>query len=263
MLDRHLGRVLALAAVLLAVACGQVVAAPRAQQASAPAQGAFRVLMVTTTAGYRHDSIPLAERVVQRLGQESAGFGVDLLSGLADLEQVSAEGLAAYDVILFANTSGELPLDHQQREALLAFVERGGGFVGVHAATDTLYTWPAYGELVGAVFREHPWVQDAGIVVEDQQHPSTRHLGSGFRILEEIYTFQTNPRSRVHVLLSLDAATVGAAGDYPLTWCTNYGSGRVFYTALGHFDSTWSDTRFQQHLLGALNWAADRSARCG
>src|SRR4029079_6987311 len=132
--------------------------------------------------------------------------------------------------------------------AMVSFVSAGGGFVGVHSASDTLYDWPEYGRLVGAYFKEHPWTQQAALVVEDPTHPSTAGLPERFSILDEFYTFRDNPRSRVQVLLRLDAASVGSSGDYPLPWAQSYGNGRAYYNALGHFQETWRDPRFQRQL---------------
>jgi type 1 glutamine amidotransferase len=142
--------------------------------------------------------------------------------------------------------------------ALVDFVSGGRGFIGVHSATDTLYDWPEYGRLVGTYFREHPWTQQAVVVVEDQSHPSTVRLGDRFSILEEFYTFRDNPRGRVQVLLRLDPSSVGSAGDYPLAWAQSFGAGRTYYNALGHFSETWTDQRFVQQLAGAIRWTAGR-----
>jgi type 1 glutamine amidotransferase len=132
----------------------------------------------------------------------------------------------------------------------------GGGFIGVHSAADTLYDWPDYERLVGAYFQEHPWTQEGRVVVEDQSHPAAAGLGDRFSILEEFYTFRDNPRTRVQVLLSLDAGSVGSSGDYPLAWAQSFGRGRTYYNALGHFSSTWNDPRFQRQLIGAIRWVA-------
>ena len=110
---------------------------------------------------------------------------------------------------------------------------------------------------MGAYFKEHPWTQPATVLVEDATHPSTIGLGDRFTLTEEFYTFRDNPRPRVHVLLRLDAASVGATGDYPLAWTQSFGSGRAYYNALGHFPETWRDPRFQRQLIGAIQWAAD------
>jgi hypothetical protein len=211
--------------------------------------------MVTTTLGFRHDSIETARAAVDTLANSTGEFRV---TATDDLSLLTASGLAGYDVLFFALTTGELPLSADQRAAILAFVSGGGGFLGAHSATDTLYGWPEYGEMLGAYFREHPWTQEATVVVEDTSHPATAGVGDRFSILEEFYTFRENPRPRAQVLLRLDASSVGASGDYPLAWARSHGRGRVYYNALGHFSGTWLDPRFQRQLRGAIRWAAGR-----
>jgi type 1 glutamine amidotransferase len=207
--------------------------------------------MLTATAGFRHDSIATARQVLAGLAATSGEFTV---MATEDLSTINAANLAMFDVVFFALTSGELALTDVQKSALLDFVSRGGGFMGAHSATDTLYGWPEYGQLVGAYFKEHPWTESATVIVEDQSHPSTAALGSSFSLVEEFYTFRENPRPAVQVLLRLDEASVGASGDFPLAWVRPYGNGRSYYNALGHFASTWSDPRFQQQLIGAIRW---------
>ncbi len=211
--------------------------------------------MLTATAGFRHDSIATARQVMSGLATSTGEF---TLTATEDLGTISAVTLAAFDVVFFANTSGELPLAAAQKAALIDFVSGGQGFIATHSATDTLYDWPDYGRLVGAYFKEHPWTQTGTVVVEDQTHPAASGLGDRFSINEEFYTFRENPRPRVQVLLRLEAASVGSSGDYPLAWAQSFGSGRTYYNALGHFDTTWSDPRFQRQLLGAIRWAARR-----
>src|SRR5262249_23254077 len=226
-----------------------------AQRAAPTAQTPVRVLMLTATAGFRHDSIPDAQRVMTTLAATTREFSVTTTE---QLSAITAASLTGYDVLFFALTSGELAFTPDQKRAIVNFVTRGGGFLGVHSATDTLYQWPDYGRLVGAYFKEHPWTRQAAVIVEDQTHPATNGLGERFSILEEFYTFRDNPRPRVHVLLRLDAASVGASGDFPLAWTQSFGAGRVYYNALGHFSSTWDDPRFQQQMAGAIRWAASR-----
>jgi len=211
--------------------------------------------MLTATAGFRHDSIGAARQVMAALGA-NAEFAV---TATEDVSSIDSSTLAPYDVLFFALTSGELAFTAAQKAAILAFVSNGKGFLGAHSATDTLYEWPEYGQLVGAYFKEHPWTQQATVLVEDAAHPATRGLSDRLSLLEEFYTFRENPRPRVHVLLRLDPASVGASGDYPLAWSQSYGSGRVYYNALGHFSETWRDARFQQQLAGAIRWLAGRS----
>jgi hypothetical protein len=106
-------------------------------------------------------------------------------------------------------------------------------------------------------------VQEARIDVEDAQHPATRGLPlPGFRMVEEYYQFRAFSRDTVRVLLTLDVSSVDLRapglnrtdGDFALAWVREYGAGRVFYTALGHFVETWQDPRFQSMLTGALLW---------
>ena len=246
-----------LAAILLALACssGESTTEPTPiAQPSAPGRGAARVLMLTATAAFRHDSIPAARQVITAM----AASGAFSVNATEDLSLINADALRNYDVVMFALTSGELPFSAAQKSALLDFVASGHGFIGVHSATDTLYEWSDYGRLVGAYFKDHPWTQTAGVVVEDEGHPATAGLGSRFTINEEFYAFRDNPRPRVQVLLRLDAASVGSSGDYPLAWAQTYGAGRSYYNALGHFPETWRDARFQRQLLGAIRWLAKR-----
>ncbi len=189
------------------------------------------------------------------LAASTGQFTVDLTE---DVSSITAGSLAKYDVLFFALTTGELPFDAEQKSAVLEFVSGGKGFLGAHSAADTLYDWPEYGGLVGAYFKEHPWTRSAGVIVEDEAHPATAGLGGRFTIDEEFYTFRENPRPRVHVLLRLDAASVGGSGDYPLAWTQSYGSGRSYYNALGHFPETWRDPRFQRQVVGAIQWLARR-----
>jgi type 1 glutamine amidotransferase len=213
-----------------------------------------RVLMLTATAGFRHDAIATARQVVTSLGTAN-GFSVTTTE---DVASISAATLANYDVLFFALTSGELAFTAEQRAAILAFVAGGKGFLGAHSATDTLYEWPEYGALIGAYFKEHPWTRVASVIVEDRAHAATMGLGERFSIEEEFYTFRENPRGRVQVLLRLDASSVGASGDFPLAWVRSHGAGRVYYNALGHFASTWSDPQFQRQIASAIRWAAGR-----
>lgn len=235
-----------------ALACAQDRTPTAPNNASAPPP--VRVLMVTATSGFRHDSISTAQQVMRSLAN-GASMTVTVTEDLALLDGSS---LSAYDVLFFALTSGELPLSSGQKDAILGFVSGGKGFIGAHSATDTLYTWPEYGEMIGAYFSAHPWTQRAAVIVEDRSHPSTAALDARFELREEFYTFRENPRPRVQVLLRLDPASVQASGDYPLAWARAYGAGRVYYNALGHFPETWEDARFQQQIVGAVRWAAGR-----
>src|SRR5438552_11260298 len=141
-----------------------------------------RVLYFTTTAGYRHtESIDASIAVMQQIAHDS---GVLEIVHTEDLSLLSAENLRNFDAVYFF-TSGELPLSDQQKAALLDFVRQGKGFGGSHSATDCLYTWPEYGDLIGAYFDGHPWAQEAAVDVEDPQSPMVAHLAPSFRFTQE------------------------------------------------------------------------------
>lgn len=212
-----------------------------------------RVLYITTSAGYRHDSLETSAAVLKSIGDRT---GLYNLVHTEDLSVVSADSLKQFDAVLFF-TSGELPLDDTQRAALTGYVRNGGNFGGFHSATDTLYSWSDYGDLIGAYFDGHPWTQEAR-VLKSIDHLITAGLPSPWTLTEEYYQFRLI--SPFQTLLSLDTSSVdlGAPGvnasTFPLAWTKGYGSGRVFYTALGHFEGTWQNSNFQRLLENAMRW---------
>ncbi|WP_338783878.1 ThuA domain-containing protein [Streptomyces sp. DG1A-41] len=209
-----------------------------------------RLLVYTRTTGYRHDSIPAGIAALRTLGD----FEVHATEDPAALERP----LDDHAAVVFLSTSGEV-LTPAGRERLAAYVESGGGFVGVHAAACTEYDWPYYGELLGARFARHPLHQPGKAVIEDHTHPATRHLPAVWDFTDEWYDFRTNPRGTVHVLATADESSYEGGGmgdDHPLVWCRRHGEGRVFYTALGHACEAYDDPAFRAHLLGGITWAA-------
>ena len=224
------------------------------------AQERPRVLYLTHPAAFVHAVLPVAEEVMRELGEQPDAFQVRVFKSA---EEITAERLSDYDVVVF-NTTGELPMDPVQKGALLAFIRNGGGFVGVHSASDTFYEWLDYGEMLGGYFDGHPWHQELTLTVEDRDHPATGHLGPTVRLYDEIYQIRAWSRDDVHVLLSVDTTSVDldaegvkrADGDFAVAWTREYGAGRVFYTALGHEPAVWRDMWFRRHLLGGIRWAA-------
>ena len=211
-----------------------------------------RVLYLTATYGYRHaDAIPVSADVFREIAAET---GTLEIVHTEDVSWITAARLRDFDAVYFF-TSGELPLTEQQKADLLAFVREGKGFGGSHSATDTLYTWPEYGALIGGVFDGHPWVQEATVDVEDPQCPLVSHLGPSFRAEEEFYQFRSFTRDHVRVLLTLDTRGLNPSPpDVPLVWVRNYGQGRVFYSAFGHFPQSYTVPTVRNMLRGALLW---------
>jgi len=254
-MTRVIAGVAALSCLLLLACSGKSPSAPT----GTPAAPGRRLLYLTTSAGFRHDVLPLSQQVIRDLGLRSGSFDT---VATEDLAMVTRDNLARFDAIAFF-TTGELPLDANQKAALLDFVRGGKGFIGIHSATDTLYAWPEYGAMIGAYFDGHPWHQEVVLRVEDSSHPATRGFPASFRLNDEIYQVRNWSRADVHVLISLDPASVDlnapgvnrADHDFALAWTRVEGRGRVFYTALGHEPAVWQDSRFQQLLTGGIRWS--------
>jgi uncharacterized protein len=222
-----------------------------------------RVLYLTYSAGYRHDVIPLSETILTQLGRSSGAFEV---IATEDLSEFSSANLERYAAVIFY-TTGEIPMSGAQKAALLDFVRSGRGFLGVHSATDTFYTWPGYLDLIGGYFNGHPWHQGVTIEVADTADPVVAFLGNSLQLNDEIYQISDFDYRGSHVLLRLDRSSVdlSKAGvhqrfyGWPLAWKRFFGEGRVFYSALGHEASVWQDPRYQRILTNAILWSTRRS----
>jgi type 1 glutamine amidotransferase len=276
-------------AALLALLAAGMIAAGCADGDADPA----RVLVFSRTTGFRHPSIEPGVAALRGIGERN-GF---LVEHTEDVGLFTPESLARFQVVVFLHTTGN-PLDElAPRAALEQFIHEGGGFVGIHAASDqdeaSRTTWPWYGRLVGAYFGGHPLYQsrpegdescafgpivschDGTVSLEDLVHPATAHLAEAspaspptWRVYDEFYGFDTNPRGSVHVLLTLDESTYlddprriefgpGFMGaDHPIAWCHDFEGGRSFYTALGHDTLLFEDEAYLDHVLGGILWAA-------
>ena len=218
-----------------------------------------RVLYLTATYGFRHEgSINASIEVMQDLAKTSGAFEI---VNTEDVSLINADNLRNFDAVYFF-TSGELPLTDRQKSDLLDFIRQGKGFGGSHSATDTLYTWPEYGELIGGIFDGHPWTQVASVDVEDPENPIVGASRPSFRAMEEFYQFRNFSRDNVRVLLTLstDSVSLNAEGvnrtdrDFALVWIRKYGEGRVFYSAFGHFEESFRLPAFRAMLQNALLW---------
>jgi len=227
--------------------------------------GDVRILLFSKTSGFRHaEAIPACERSVREIAARR-GWRVFATENGAVF---SDELLAHFDVVLGNNTTGD-NWDLAQKTAFVQFVERGGGFVGVHGAAGTRYEyWDWYKDtLIGARFIGHPvfpQLQDATVVVEDAAHPAMRTLPARFTAHDEWYSFAASPRGRVRVLATLDESSYSprelfssiAMGDHPVVWSHCIGRGRSFYSALGHTAAAYATKEHTALLEGALAWAA-------
>ncbi|NBX29206.1 ThuA domain-containing protein [bacterium] len=171
------------------------------------------------------------------------------------------ESLAQFDGVIFASTTGDLPLP--DIDGFLAWIKSGKAFIGMHAATDTLKSSDAYVEMIGGHFAGHPW--NAGgehaFVVHDPGHPVASMFAERFRWKDEIYQYDLRYKpENLRVLVSLDmpASAPKEPWHVPVAWVREYGKGRVFNTNFGHNDATWKEPRFQKHMEQGIAWALGR-----
>jgi cytochrome c len=228
--------------VLLLTACSQ-------STEETSEQAKVRILIFSKTAGFRHKSINVGKAAIASLASDN-GIIAETSEDSAVFEQSNLERFSA---VVFLNTTGDILTAFQQAE-FERFIQAGGGYVGVHAATDTEYRWPWYGKLVGAYFAGHPKQQQATIDVVDRTHVSTQHLQEQWVRFDEWYNFKSLNED-VTVLATLDESTYkgGKNGDHhPIAWYHEFDGGRAFYTGGGHTDKSYSEPEFMQHLLGGI-----------
>ena len=227
------------------------------------------VLVIGETKGFEHDSIPAAMAAIYNMGTESGLWDTIMRTDTELLTKKdlgrNAKNLNYFDLIVFTSTTGELDMDDDQKKDMLSFIHDGGkGFVGVHAALDTNYKWPEYGEMIGGWFNEHPWMTfNAPIVNEDPDFPAVRHFPKEFVKYDEIYQAKEWSRDKVNVLLSLDPNRLNYNNprvhrtdhDFAVAWSKMYGKGRVFYSTLGHTEEAWNDPDIRKMYFEAIRWA--------
>ena len=252
---------------------------------SAVAADKVKVLMLTQSAGFKHDAVNRepkdepktdlspAEISMTQLGQRTGLFDVHCTQDAA--ADFTKANLQKYDIVMFY-TTGDLPIAESDLDYFLNewLKTKGHGFVGVHSATDTYRDHEPYWDMIGGTFVGHPWNASelVTITVHDTKHPSMKPFGQEFQIKDEIYWYKNWQPKKVHVLMSLNLEKCPTKGEktkvleggqeveiltarhVPVSWVKNYGEGRVFVTNLGHNESTWTDSRFLDHIKGGIQW---------
>jgi type 1 glutamine amidotransferase len=226
-----------------------------------------KVLFIGQTIGFQHDSVSHAAGTIWKLGQETGLWDTYIKT---DTQLVTkkklggnAKNLDYFDAVIFY-TTGELPMDDSQKADLLSYIkEDGKGFIGIHSATDTLYKWPGYGDMIGGYFDQHPWgTFDAPLVVEDAGFPGMSALPKAFTMKDEIYQAKDFSRDKVRVLMTLDASKLDLKNprvhrtdnDFAVIWARNYGKGRVFYNGLGHLEAVFDRPDIQKMMVEHVKW---------
>ncbi|MDP4148839.1 MAG: ThuA domain-containing protein [Bacteroidota bacterium] len=246
--------------VVCAVLLGAVSFTSRNPEAARAAGGHLarpRVLIFSKTNGYRHSSIAAGIAAIRKLGADNS-FDVDATE---DSTWFNLPTLKKYSALIFLNPTGTV-FGPNEETALQGYIHQGGGFVGIHSATDCEYQWQWYGDLVGAYFKSHPRPQRARIIVADKNFPATMNLPSPWERTDEWYNFKyLNPN--LHVLLKIDESSYTGGemnGDHPMSWYHEYEGGRAFYTELGHSDESYADPVYLGHLLGGIQYAIGKNA---
>ncbi len=230
------------------------------------------VLVIGQTKGFEHDTVSAAMASIYAMGKETGLWDTTMRTDTELLTKKdlgrNSKNLSYFDAIVFASTTGELEMDDSQKQDMMSFIkEDGKGFVGIHAALDTNYKWPEYGEMIGGWFNGHPWgTFNAPIVREDSEFPATRHFPNAFVKYDEIYQPKEWSRGKVNVLLSLDSSRLDFVTpkgvhrddhDFPVAWDKMYGKGRVFYSTLGHTDESWDDPDVRKMYFEAVKWVLE------
>jgi len=228
---------------------------------------AKKMLVITQSKGFTHnpvkrpapDQLCLVEQTLNDIGRKSGLF--ETVNSQDSIAALTRENLAQFDAVFFYTTGVLLPAG-DPREALTDFVKSGRAFLGAHSATDTFHGgggFPGYVQMINGSFAGHPW--NAGntcsFVNHEPSHPTVKMFPAEFQWKDEIYQYNNYDPKTVRVLLSLDMSKTSPKMPYhvPVCWVREFGSGRLFYTNLGHNDATWKDATFHEHLLAGFRWA--------
>jgi type 1 glutamine amidotransferase len=216
-----------------------------------------RVLIFSLTKGYHHASIADGIEAITKWGKEDS-FDVDTTT---DPAKFTNDNLKQYKAVIFLSPTGNDLFNADEQKAFVQYIQNGGGFVGIHAATDCLYTWDWYGKLVGAYFTKHPKIQQATLMLTGKKHLSIKGLPQTWQHTDEWYNFK-NVNPEMTTLLTVDekSYTGGEMGAvHPMSWYHNFEGGRAFYTALGHTKEDYTtDALFKAHVLNGIKYAMGR-----
>jgi type 1 glutamine amidotransferase len=226
-------------------------------------QKQFKALLVTTTRGWRHESIDAGVLALQDLARKNY-FDVVLFE---DPNGFTDKFLQQFQVVIFLNTTGDI-FDSAQQKVMERFIQSGKGFVGIHSASDTEYGWPWYTQLVGRMFHIHPTIQTAKLNIVDASFPGLQGFSGNKLWTDEWYEFGPENIAGLNYILAVDESSYNPKVDWgtkkgegmgkfhPIAWYHNYDGGRAFYTALGHMPGDFTDAAFLNHIYAGIFWAA-------
>ena len=225
-----------------------------ATAAAAPNRVEYKVLVFTKATAEKHASTAAGSQAIKALGKQHR-FVVQVTD---KTDRFNDEDLASYRVVVFLNTSGDVLSDEQQA-VFERWFKAGGGFLGIHSAIETEPDWTFLSDILGTRATGQSELDEATIKVADRVHDASRSLPERWIRSDRFYNFSSNVRGQFHVLATADETTYagGTMGfDHPYAWCKDTQGGRSFYTAGGDTAASFSEPDFQEHLVGALDWAA-------
>ncbi|TAD93261.1 MAG: ThuA domain-containing protein [Bacteroidetes bacterium] len=238
--------------ILLAAAVTMLAATATPSAAKKPKP--IDILVFSKTNGFRHASITDGIKALGFMATEN-GWKIAFTE---DSLQFNTKNLAKYDVLVLLSPTGNV-WGSAEKAALTQYVKKGGGIVGIHAATDCQSDWPWYNQMIGGTFESHPsGTPLAQLDVVDTIHLATKHLKTNWVRKDEWYNFK-NLQPDNKVLLTIDETTYegGKNGNYhPMSWYKIFEGGRIFYTALGHTPQSYTEPLFVAHLRGGILYAA-------
>lgn len=211
------------------------------------------ILVFSKTNSYRHASITDGINALSKMAIEESWT----ITFTEDSIYFNEANLKSKDLIIFLNTTGDI-LGDNEKVAFENYIKNGGGFLGIHAASDTEFEWPFYAEMIGAQFLNHPKIQDAKLNVHlEETHKSIQHLDSIWMRKDEWYNFRKAPSDHLNVLIDLDEKTITGKimnSYHPISWYQVYHGAKIFYTAMGHTPESYSDEHFLLHVKGGIEW---------
>lgn len=265
-------------------ACEKIAAALPSEAAASPVK-ARKILVFSATAGFRHASIATGKVALTELGKKTGAYEAIISDDLAYFEPAAIQ---QFDAICFLSTTQDVFSPHPDfvkkmseeekkqaqektlrlRKSLMDYVVGGKGFVGIHAATDTLYNMPEYGRMIGGYFDGHPWTADKEVQIDiekgQEKHPLNAIFeGKSLNLREEIYQHrEPYDPALMHTLLRLNVEKSASVqgmkrqdGHYGVSWLRQHGKGRVFYCALGHNHEMYWHPQVLRHYLAGIQWA--------
>jgi type 1 glutamine amidotransferase len=242
----------------------------------ATAQDAPRILFLSKSSGFEHGVIKTdadGSNHVAKVLQQLADAGGAELVATKDASMINAETLKGFNLVIFYTTmdlteegsDGNPPMSKTGVAELKEWISNGGGFMGYHCATDTFHgkggEVTPYVELIGGEFLTHGAQFRGTVKVVDETHPAMAATPQDWKINDEWYIFKNLNKKNMHVLAVLDPGTARRTQEkydipnYPITWVSTLGNGRIYYNGQGHREDVWADEDFQQTVVAAATWA--------